>query len=62
MRKALRRLKGYTGRVMRNIQRQLGGIADTALRQRIEVEIALADRLLRQKTNASVLNITLRAA
>ena len=50
MRKALRRLKGYTGRVMRNIQRQLGGIADTALRQRIEVEIALADRLLRQKT------------
>lgn len=50
MRKALQRLKGYTGRVMRNIQRQLGGIADTALRQRIEVEIALADRLLRQKT------------
>jgi len=35
---------------MRNIQRQLGGIADTALRQRIEAEIALADRLLRQKT------------
>ena len=50
MRKALRRLKGYTDRVMRNIQRQLGGIADTALRQRIEVEIALADRMLRQKT------------
>ena len=49
MRKALRRLKGYTGRVMRDIQRQLAGIADAALRQRIEVEIALVDRLLRQK-------------
>jgi len=49
MRKALRRLKGYTGRVMRDIQRQLGRVTDDQLRQRIEVEIALADRLLRQK-------------
>ena len=49
MRKALRRTKSYTSRVMRDIQRQLGGIADTALRQRIEVENTLADRLLRQK-------------
>jgi IS5 family transposase len=49
MRKALRRLKGYTGRVMRDIQRQLGVIADDSLRQRVEAEIALVDRLLRQK-------------
>lgn len=49
MRKALRQLKGYTGRVLRDIQRQLGGIADDSLRQRIAAEIALVDRLLRQK-------------
>ena len=49
MRKALRRLKGYTGCVMRDMQRQLGDIAGAALRQRIEVEIALVERLLRQK-------------
>lgn len=49
MRKALRRLKGYTGRVMRDIQRQLGGIAVDSLRQRLEAAIALVDRLLRQK-------------
>lgn len=53
MRKALRRLKGYAGRVMRDMERQLGSIADgsddvTAPR-RIETEIALVDRLLRQK-------------
>jgi transposase, IS5 family len=34
---------------MRDIQRQLGRVTDDQLRQRIEVEIALADRLLRQK-------------
>lgn len=49
MRKALRRLKGYTGRVMRDIQRQLGRVTDNSLRQRIDAEIALVDRLLRQK-------------
>jgi len=49
MRKGLRTLKGYTGRVMRDIQRQLDVVADTALRERIAGEIALADRLLRQK-------------
>src|SRR6056297_2423376 len=36
MRKGLRRLKGYTGRVMRDIQRQLDAVADAALRKRIE--------------------------
>jgi transposase, IS5 family len=49
MRKALRRLKGYTGRVMRDIQRQLAEVTDNSLRQRIEMEVALVDRLLRQK-------------
>ena len=49
MRKALRRLKGYTGRVLRDIQRQLSRVTDNSLRQRIEVEVALVDRLLRQK-------------
>ncbi|ESQ13615.1 MAG: hypothetical protein N838_33440 [Thiohalocapsa sp. PB-PSB1] len=61
MRKGLRRLKGYTGRVrralepvalrasLRDIQRQLDVVADAALRERIEGEIALVDRLLRQK-------------
>ena len=49
MRKGLRTLKGYTGQVLRDIQRQLDAVADAALRQRIEGEIALADRLLRQK-------------
>ena len=53
MRKALRRLKGYTGRVMRDIQRQLGGTAEDRLRQRIEAEIVLVDRLLRQKPKDS---------
>ena len=49
MRKGLRRLKGYTGRVLRDIQRQLGAVTDENLRERIEGEIALAGRLLRQK-------------
>jgi transposase, IS5 family len=49
MRKALRRLKGYTGRVMRDIQRQLGRVTDDSLRKRLEAEIVLVDRLLRQK-------------
>lgn len=41
--------EGYTGRVMRDIQRQLDDTADSALRQRIQAKTALADRLLRQK-------------
>ena len=49
MRKGLRRLKGYTGRVLRDIQRKLEAVTDVALRERIEGQIALVDRLLRQK-------------
>jgi IS5 family transposase len=41
--------KGYTGRVLRDIQRKLGAVTDLGLRDRIDAEIALAERLLRQK-------------
>ena len=49
MRRALRRRKGYAGRVMQDIQRPTGSIADAAPRQRVEAEAALVHRLLRQK-------------
>ncbi len=49
MRKALRRLKGYTGRVLRDIERQLGKVPEGALRARILEMIALVNRLLAQK-------------
>jgi IS5 family transposase len=49
MRKALRRLKGYAGRVMRDIARRIGLVEDDTLRTRIEAELALAGRLLAQK-------------
>jgi IS5 family transposase len=49
MRKALRRLKGYTGRVLRDIERQLDQVPEGALRARIVEMIALVNRLLAQK-------------
>ena len=49
MRKALRRLKGYTGRVLRDIERQLGKVPEGALRERLVEMIALVNRLLAQK-------------
>ena len=48
MRKALRRLKGYTGRVMRDLRRHLDQIPEGALRQRILDTLALVSRLLHQ--------------
>ena len=48
MRKALRTLKGYTGRVLRDVGRRLGAVPDERLRARIEDRIALVSRLLRQ--------------
>ena len=42
------RLKGYTGRVLRDIQRKLEAVTDVALRDRMEGR-TLVDRLLRQK-------------
>jgi IS5 family transposase len=49
MRKALRRLKGYTGRVLRDIERQLDRVSDGALKARIVEMIALVNRLLAQR-------------
>ncbi|WP_299841332.1 IS5 family transposase [uncultured Jannaschia sp.] len=49
MRKGLRTLKGYTGRVMRDVARRLHTVTDDALRARIEGQLALVARLLRQK-------------
>ena len=47
--KALRRLKGYTGRVLRDIERQLGRVPEGTLRARLVEMIALVNRLLAQK-------------
>lgn len=48
MRKALRTLKGYTGRVMRDLRRQLSLIPTGALRETILDTLALVSRLLHQ--------------
>ena len=48
MRKALRRLKGYTGRVLRDIERQMDTVPEGALRSRLVKTIALVNRLLAQ--------------
>ena len=49
MPKALRKLKGYTGRVLRDIERQLTRVLEDALRTRLVGMIALVNRLLAQK-------------
>ena len=49
MRKALRRLKGYAGRVLRDIERQLDKIPEGVLKARLVEMIALVTRLLAQK-------------
>lgn len=49
MRKALRTLKGYTGRVMRDLRRHLSGIAAGSLREQICDALVLTGRLLAQK-------------
>ena len=49
MRKALRRLKGYTGRVLRDIERQLNRVPEGALESRLVEVIGLVNRLLAQK-------------
>lgn len=48
MRKALRKLKGYTGRVLRDLRRQLDEIPEGSLRQRVLDKLALVSRLLHQ--------------
>lgn len=49
MRKALRRLKGYTGRVLRDIERQMDKVVDRSLNSRLQELVALVNRLLAQK-------------
>jgi IS5 family transposase len=49
MRKALRRLKGYTGRVLRDIERQMDKVAEGPLKSRLQELVALVNRLLAQK-------------
>lgn len=48
MRKALRKLKGYTGRVMRDLRRHLDEIPDGGLRTRVLEALWLVSRLLHQ--------------
>ena len=49
MRKALKILKGYTGRVMRDLRRHLGDIPAGSLRDRVAAKLALVSHLLHQQ-------------
>ena len=49
MRKSLRTLRGYVGRVLRDIQRRIESVVDPELKSRVDTEIALVERLLAQK-------------
>ena len=49
MRKALKKLKGYTGRVMRDLRRPMEDIPDGNLRGRIIAKLALVSQLLHQQ-------------
>ena len=53
MRKALKRLKGYTGRVMRDLRRHLQDIPEGSLRDRIIAKLALVSQLLHQQPKGS---------
>lgn len=48
MRKALNKLKGYTGRVLRDLRRQLDDIPEGPLRERVLDTLVLVGRLLHQ--------------
>jgi IS5 family transposase len=48
MRKALKKLKGYTGRVLRDLRRYLSSIPEGQLRDRVAAKCALVSRLLHQ--------------
>jgi transposase, IS5 family len=49
MRKTLKKLKGYTGRVMRDLRRHLQDIPEGSLRDRIIAKLALVSQLLHQQ-------------
>ncbi|SIT18255.1 transposase, IS5 family [Paracoccus saliphilus] len=53
MRKALKKLKGYTGRVLRDIRRQLDDIPAGALRERVLDMLVLIGGLLQQGPKSS---------
>lgn len=53
MRKALKKLKGYTGRVMRDLRRHLDDIPEGGLRDRIIARLALVSQLLHQQPKGS---------
>ena len=53
MRKSLKRLKGYTGRVMRDLRRHLQDIPGGSLRDRIAAKLALVSHLLHQQPKGS---------
>lgn len=53
MRNALRKLKGYTGRIMRDLRRNLDDIPTGALRDRIITKLALVSQLLHQEPRGS---------
>jgi transposase, IS5 family len=48
MRKELRTLKGHTGRVLRDIRRQIDAVAEGKRRTKTQDRLGLVDRLLRQ--------------
>ena len=48
MRKALKKLKGYTGRVMRDLRSHIQDLPEGGLRDRIVGKLALASQLLHQ--------------
>ena len=49
MRRALRRLKGFTGRAMRDIELQMDKVVDGPLKSRLQDLMVLVNRLLAQK-------------
>ncbi len=53
MRKALKKLKGYTGRVMRDLRRQLDDIPSGPLRDRVIAKLTLVSQLLHQAPKGS---------
>lgn len=53
MRKALKKLKGYTGRVMRDLRRHLQDIPEGSLRDQVIAKLALVSRLLHQQPKGS---------
>lgn len=53
MRKALKKLKGYTGRVMRDLRRHLQDIPECTLRDRIIAKLTLVSHLRHQQPKGS---------